>query len=138
MWLVYYAVAALREIGKQVGKKDWNFSVDPCTSNDSSWNTTKSDLRPLYNNSLNCNCSVGVCHVDKLYVPFISLYIICNWSCEQIKFLFNQKQKKVLDFQSRWFHLSRVESEVAGSIFDFAILCSSEIYGGKRILHSFS
>jgi hypothetical protein len=72
--LVYYAVQALREIGKQVGKNDWNFSVDPCTRNDSSWKTPYSDLRPLYNNSLICNCSFpdGVCHVVKLYVPFIS------------------------------------------------------------------
>jgi hypothetical protein len=80
MWLVYYAVKALREIATQVGKKDWNFSADPCTSNDSSWATPKSGLRPLYNNSLICNCSitVGVCNVVQLYVPFISLYIICN------------------------------------------------------------
>jgi hypothetical protein len=73
MRLVYYAVEALREIGTQVGKKDWNFSVDPC-SNDSSWATPKWGLRPLYNNSLICNCSFpdGVCHVVELYVPFIS------------------------------------------------------------------
>jgi hypothetical protein len=72
------AVEALGEIGTQVGKKDWNFSVDPCTSNDSSWATPKSDLRPLYNNSLICNCSfpAGVCHVVKLYVPFHFISLI--------------------------------------------------------------
>ncbi|XP_059435612.1 probable LRR receptor-like serine/threonine-protein kinase At1g07650 [Corylus avellana] len=62
-------VEALGEIATQVGKKDWDFRVDPC-SNDSSWATPKSDLRPLYNNSLICNCSypAGVCHVVKLFL----------------------------------------------------------------------
>ncbi|XP_059435608.1 probable leucine-rich repeat receptor-like serine/threonine-protein kinase At3g14840 [Corylus avellana] len=62
-------VEALGEIATQVGKKDWNFRVDPCV-NDSSWATPKSDLWPLYNNSLICNCSIaaGVCHVAQLFL----------------------------------------------------------------------
>lgn len=74
---LYYAVEALREIAMQLGKKDWNFNVDPC-SNDSSWQTPKSSLRPLYNNSLICNCSNpdGGCHVVQLYVPLTSLHKI--------------------------------------------------------------
>ncbi|XP_050290700.1 probable leucine-rich repeat receptor-like serine/threonine-protein kinase At3g14840 isoform X2 [Quercus robur] len=62
-------VQGLREIAAQVGKKDWNFGVDPC-SNESSWATPPSSLRPLYNNSLICNCSYpsGVCHVIKLFL----------------------------------------------------------------------
>ncbi|KAF3451342.1 hypothetical protein FNV43_RR07437 [Rhamnella rubrinervis] len=63
-------VEALREIGAQVGKKDWNFSVNPC-SNHTSWSTTKSPDRPLYNNSLVCNCSYSsgdVCHVVKIFL----------------------------------------------------------------------
>uniref|UniRef100_A0A2N9F0M3 Disease resistance R13L4/SHOC-2-like LRR domain-containing protein n=1 Tax=Fagus sylvatica TaxID=28930 RepID=A0A2N9F0M3_FAGSY len=61
-------VQALQEIAKQLGKKDWNFGVDPC--NDTSWQTPQSNLRPLYNNSLICNCSYsfGVCHVVKLFL----------------------------------------------------------------------
>uniref|UniRef100_A0A7N2LP81 non-specific serine/threonine protein kinase n=1 Tax=Quercus lobata TaxID=97700 RepID=A0A7N2LP81_QUELO len=62
-------VKALREIGEQLKKKDWNFHVDPC-DNDSSWVTEQSDSRPLYNNSITCNCSYpyGVCHVVKLFL----------------------------------------------------------------------
>uniref|UniRef100_A0A2N9IEQ7 Leucine-rich repeat-containing N-terminal plant-type domain-containing protein n=1 Tax=Fagus sylvatica TaxID=28930 RepID=A0A2N9IEQ7_FAGSY len=62
-------VNALHEIAKQVGKKDWNFTVDPCI-NESSWNTPKSNLTPLYNNSLICDCSYphGVCHVVQLFL----------------------------------------------------------------------
>nr|POF08863.1 putative leucine-rich repeat receptor-like serine/threonine-protein kinase [Quercus suber] len=67
--LIFSRVQALREIAAQVGKKDWNFGVDPC-SNDSSWATPRSSLRPLYNNSLICNCSYpsGACHVIKLFL----------------------------------------------------------------------
>ncbi|XP_030967701.1 probable leucine-rich repeat receptor-like serine/threonine-protein kinase At3g14840 [Quercus lobata] len=62
-------VKALREIRLQLGKKDWNFSVDPCI-NESSWLTPKLDSRPLYNNSLFCNCSYpdSVCHVIGLFL----------------------------------------------------------------------
>lgn len=59
MSLGYYAVKALREIAKEIGKKDWNFSLDPC-GNDPSWTTTES---PVYENSVNCKCSPSVCHV---------------------------------------------------------------------------
>jgi hypothetical protein len=71
-----HAVEALREVATQLGKKDWNFRVDPCV-NKSSWLTPKSVLRPLYNNSVICNCSItpGVCHVAQLYAPFISLLL---------------------------------------------------------------
>ncbi|XP_059435596.1 probable LRR receptor-like serine/threonine-protein kinase At1g07650 isoform X2 [Corylus avellana] len=61
-------VEALREIARQLGKKDWDFSVDPCDGWSSA--TPQSDLRPLYNNSLVCNCfnpaGVRVCHVVQL------------------------------------------------------------------------
>ncbi|KAK7858402.1 putative leucine-rich repeat receptor-like serine/threonine-protein kinase [Quercus suber] len=62
------AVEALQEIATQLGKKDWNFKVNPC--NDSSWITQASSQRPLYNNSIICNCSNtgGVCHVVSIFL----------------------------------------------------------------------
>ena len=68
--MMYHAVEALRGIAEQLGKKDLNFSVDPC-SNESSWSTPNSDLMSLYNNSLICNCSNHACHVVKLYVELL-------------------------------------------------------------------
>ena len=60
----YIAVKALREIAAQMGKKDWNFSVDPCI-NESSWAT--SQLSWSYKNSIICNClNHNVCHVVEL------------------------------------------------------------------------
>nr|POF08866.1 putative lrr receptor-like serine/threonine-protein kinase [Quercus suber] len=64
-------VEALREIGAQLKKTDWNFSVDPC-SNESSWTTLiPTELKPYgFNNSITCNCSNhdGVCHVVELFL----------------------------------------------------------------------
>uniref|UniRef100_A0A7N2LRQ3 Uncharacterized protein n=1 Tax=Quercus lobata TaxID=97700 RepID=A0A7N2LRQ3_QUELO len=68
-------VKALREIGEQLKRNDWNFHVDPC-ENDPSWVTQQSDSRPLYNNYITCNCSYGVCHVVKFI--FIRNYLSGN------------------------------------------------------------
>ncbi|GMI72907.1 leucine-rich repeat receptor-like kinase with extracellular malectin-like domain 1 [Hibiscus trionum] len=62
-------VDALREIARQVGKKDWDFNVDPC-SDHPSWRNTNQDPRKLYNNTVICNCSLpgDFCHVDSIYL----------------------------------------------------------------------
>ncbi|KAG8634598.1 hypothetical protein MANES_17G061300v8 [Manihot esculenta] len=58
-------VQALREIAAQLGKKDWNFLVDPC-SGESSWATPKPESMLLYNNSIFCECLDGVYHVVRI------------------------------------------------------------------------
>lgn len=68
-----YAVNALREIAIQLGKKDWNFSVNPCGQNNmsiSSWNSRVANKNLLYANSVICNCSYpgDICHVQNMYV----------------------------------------------------------------------
>ncbi|KAI8558033.1 hypothetical protein RHMOL_Rhmol04G0056900 [Rhododendron molle] len=53
-------VAALKEIGKTLGKTDWDFSVDPCTF---------STERNLYGfeDSVTCNpCNDTVCHITRI------------------------------------------------------------------------
>ena len=63
----FCTVDALKEIASQLGKKDWNFSLNPCDGN-SNWNTSRRIDMPQYNNSVICNCSFpgGVCHVTKM------------------------------------------------------------------------
>ncbi|CAI9773250.1 unnamed protein product [Fraxinus pennsylvanica] len=58
---------ALREIADQMGKKDWNFSQNPCDKS-SNWLTEKIPNMPWCNNSLICNCSFpgDVCHVESI------------------------------------------------------------------------
>ncbi|KAL9146168.1 hypothetical protein ABFS82_13G092200 [Erythranthe guttata] len=60
---------ALREIADQLGKKDWDFSLNPC-SNHSNWTTPPRKDMPWYNNSVICNCEYPdkVCHVESIFL----------------------------------------------------------------------
>ncbi|KAG6692163.1 hypothetical protein I3842_10G099700 [Carya illinoinensis] len=61
-------VEGLKQIAAELGKRGWNFHVDPC-SNDANWTTPK--LKPrTYKNSIKCNCvdPGGVCHVVGLFL----------------------------------------------------------------------
>ena len=75
-YILMCAVEALHEIAEQVGKKDWDFSLNPCDGN-ANWSTPKRKEMPLYNNTLTCNCSYpnGQCHVVQMYATFPDLYI---------------------------------------------------------------
>ncbi|WJX72499.1 hypothetical protein P8452_56378 [Trifolium repens] len=60
---------ALESIAESLGKKDWNFDIDPC-SNKPNWATPKpTPLTPrlsIVENNVTCNCSVAganFCHV---------------------------------------------------------------------------
>lgn len=71
---------ALREIAKELGKKKWNFSLNPC-GGDPSWNTNVTDTGSQFKNSVLCDCSYpgGVCHVVEMYVVLFynDIYSIC-------------------------------------------------------------
>ena len=61
-----HAVQALKDIAHTLGKKDWNFSVDPC-SGEEGWAEIPEE------NAVTCNCSFSngtVCHVFRMYVHF--------------------------------------------------------------------
>ncbi|KAG6737116.1 hypothetical protein POTOM_059889 [Populus tomentosa] len=62
-------VDALLEIATQVGKRDWNNNVDPC-SNETSWVTPTSSQRPMFDNKVVCDCSFpgGVCHIVAIFL----------------------------------------------------------------------
>lgn len=56
---------ALRVIGRRLGQKAWNFTVDPC-SGELGWvvSTVKDTEQ-----AVNCNCSIGndgACHVTSM------------------------------------------------------------------------
>ncbi|XP_019449223.1 PREDICTED: probable leucine-rich repeat receptor-like serine/threonine-protein kinase At3g14840 [Lupinus angustifolius] len=56
-------VEALKDIGNTLGKKDWDFSVDPC-SEQSNWKSVNQSKGS--ENSVTCNCSFAnntACHV---------------------------------------------------------------------------
>ncbi|WOH11969.1 hypothetical protein DCAR_0831465 [Daucus carota subsp. sativus] len=66
-------VNALGEIADQLGKKDWNLSVNSCNQNNSNffkWNATNLPEGSKYNNSVLCNCSnpIGICHIQSMFL----------------------------------------------------------------------
>ncbi|CAN6689606.1 unnamed protein product [Malus baccata var. baccata] len=83
-------VEALKEIATQIGKQDWNFSVDPC-SNDTNWATPKSVNLPLYNNTVICNCSYpdGYCHVVSIFLKGQDLAGVVPPSVAKLPYLKN-------------------------------------------------
>ncbi|XP_019456015.1 PREDICTED: probable leucine-rich repeat receptor-like serine/threonine-protein kinase At3g14840 isoform X2 [Lupinus angustifolius] len=59
-------VEALKQIAKTLGKKDWDFSVDPC-SGQRNW--TSLDQVEVTENAVTCNCSFAnatICHVTNI------------------------------------------------------------------------
>ncbi|KAK6797301.1 hypothetical protein RDI58_005003 [Solanum bulbocastanum] len=58
---------ALKEIAEQMGKKDWDFDLNPCNGN-TNWTTPKIDKMSMYVNNVTCNCSTpdGFCHVQSI------------------------------------------------------------------------
>ncbi|XP_022981270.1 probable leucine-rich repeat receptor-like serine/threonine-protein kinase At3g14840 isoform X2 [Cucurbita maxima] len=62
-------VEALREIGKTLGKTDWNFDADPCGGVSSGWISTSAQFDPNFDNKVICNCTFQnntVCHVTNI------------------------------------------------------------------------
>ncbi|KAL4312993.1 hypothetical protein GQ457_01G003560 [Hibiscus cannabinus] len=66
-------VQYLKDIGETLGKKDWNFRVDPC-SGEEGW-ATPNALKG-FENAVTCNCSFSngtVCHVVSIMLKAQSL-----------------------------------------------------------------
>ncbi|KAF3442364.1 hypothetical protein FNV43_RR16280 [Rhamnella rubrinervis] len=66
-------VEVLREVAKKLGKRDWNFSVDPC-SGEEGW-TTPNPVEGS-ENAVSCNCSFSnstICHVTSIVLKGRSL-----------------------------------------------------------------
>jgi len=69
-------VEALKDIGKTLGKKDWDFSVDPCSGKN---NWKSSTQLHGSENAVTCNCSFQnntLCHVVSVYA-YSSSFLMC-------------------------------------------------------------
>ncbi|KAH7841347.1 hypothetical protein Vadar_028633 [Vaccinium darrowii] len=58
-------MAALREIAEQLGKEDWNLSLNLCDENEN-WNTPVKQGN--YNSTVNCTCLGDGCHISAIYL----------------------------------------------------------------------
>ncbi|OIW02860.1 hypothetical protein TanjilG_29636 [Lupinus angustifolius] len=64
--LIIQEVKALEEIGKKIGKKEWDFGVDPCN-----WSVSQFDNRKGSENYVLCDCTFNnnsSCHVVTIYL----------------------------------------------------------------------
>ncbi|KAJ9690791.1 hypothetical protein PVL29_013112 [Vitis rotundifolia] len=116
-------VKALHEIAAQVGKKDWNFSLNPCDGN-SSWSTPNTKEMPLYNNSVTCNCSYpnGQCHVVEISLKGQDLAGVLPASLAKLPHL------KMIDFS--WNYLSgNIPREWASMQLEFLALTVNRLSG---------
>jgi hypothetical protein len=60
-------VDALRGIGQKLGKKDWDFGIDPC-SGEGNWKVV--DGRNGFESTVTCDCTFkhnSSCHVVSMY-----------------------------------------------------------------------
>ncbi|XP_031120708.1 probable leucine-rich repeat receptor-like serine/threonine-protein kinase At3g14840 isoform X2 [Ipomoea triloba] len=90
---MYMEVNALKEIADQLGKKDWDFRLNPCDNN-SNWMTPKRNDTPQYNNTLTCDCSFpgGICHVQSIILKGQDLEGVLPSALVKLPFL------KIIDF----------------------------------------
>ncbi|KAH7864265.1 hypothetical protein Vadar_027645 [Vaccinium darrowii] len=58
-------MAALREIAEQLGKKDWNLSLNRCDENENWYTPVK---QGNYNSTVNCTCLGDGCHISAIYL----------------------------------------------------------------------
>uniref|UniRef100_A0A0A0L381 non-specific serine/threonine protein kinase n=1 Tax=Cucumis sativus TaxID=3659 RepID=A0A0A0L381_CUCSA len=74
----YVSVEALKEIGKSLGKRDWNFSADPCNGSHG-WISQPNQIPNNvagFENNLTCDCTflnATVCHVISIVLKSQSL-----------------------------------------------------------------
>jgi hypothetical protein len=67
-------VQVMKDIGRTLGKNDWDFSKDPC-SGESNWTSSVQVIG--FENAVTCNCSfvnATLCHIVSMYV-LLSTYL---------------------------------------------------------------
>ncbi|KAJ9168724.1 hypothetical protein P3X46_020217 [Hevea brasiliensis] len=116
-------VQALQQVATQLGKKDWNFKVDPC-SNDTSWKTPLSKDRPYYANIVTCNCSYigGECHVESILLKAQDLAGVLPRAIMKLPFL------KKLDL-TRNYLSGNIPSEWASTKLEFLSVSINRLMG---------
>ncbi|KAH9794188.1 putative LRR receptor-like serine/threonine-protein kinase [Citrus sinensis] len=109
-------VKALKQIGRKLGKKDWNFGVDPC-SQKGNWELSSDDKKGFESN-VTCDCSSATCHVVRIALKAQNLTGALPPELSKLRYL------KQLDlsrncltgsFSPQWASLQLVELSVMGN-----------------------
>ncbi|KAI5411509.1 hypothetical protein KIW84_056550, partial [Lathyrus oleraceus] len=80
-------VQVMKDIGKTLGKKDWDFSIDPC-SGQSNW--TSSVQVKGFENTVTCNCSFAnatICHIVSIVLKSQNLSGTLPRECVKLPYL---------------------------------------------------
>ncbi|XP_031120662.1 probable leucine-rich repeat receptor-like serine/threonine-protein kinase At3g14840 isoform X1 [Ipomoea triloba] len=114
---------ALKEIGDQLGKKDWDFRLNPCDNN-SNWMTPDREDMPLYTNALSCNCNFpdGICHVQSIVLRGQDLQGVLPPALVKLPFL------KIIDF-TRNYLSGTIPPEWASAKFENLTLTVNRLSG---------
>ncbi|KAK8592444.1 hypothetical protein V6N13_063022 [Hibiscus sabdariffa] len=121
-------IRALHEIAAELGKKDWNFSENPC-NNKSSWYTPP--LPPnvpqptvVKNSSVTCNCSLngGQCHIYTIRLSGLDLSGVLPRSLSKLPYL-----KEIVLFRN--FLSGTIPREWATMKLEFVSLSSNRLSG---------
>ncbi|GMI72905.1 leucine-rich repeat receptor-like kinase with extracellular malectin-like domain 1 [Hibiscus trionum] len=121
-------IQALHEIAAELGKKDWNFSENPC-NNKSSWYTPP--LPPnvpqptvVKNSSVTCNCSLnaGQCHIYTIRLSGLDLSGVLPRSLSKLPYL-----KEIVLFRN--FLSGTIPREWATMKLEFVSLSSNRLSG---------
>ncbi|GLU13862.1 hypothetical protein SLE2022_304720 [Rubroshorea leprosula] len=119
-------VEALREIAKELGKKGWNFTENPC-NNKSSWFTQwppEKIPQAITNSTVICNCSflTAECHVIGIYIKGQDLAGKLPRSFTKLPYL------KAIDL-SRNFISDPIPREWASANLEYVSLCVNNLSG---------
>ncbi|KAJ0051908.1 hypothetical protein Pint_02619 [Pistacia integerrima] len=77
-------VRALKQIGRQLGKRDWNFEEDPC-SGKGNW-IVKEAIKG-HESNLTCHCSSSSCHVVSIQLKAQNLTGIIPPDFSKLRYL---------------------------------------------------
>ncbi|KAK4361248.1 hypothetical protein RND71_020200 [Anisodus tanguticus] len=116
-------VESLEEIAAQLGKKDWDFKLNPCDGN-SNWSTPKRNDMPLYNNTLVCNCTFpdNLCHVESIFLRGQDLAGVLPASLAKLPFL------KKIDLNRNYLS-GTIPPEWASTKLEFMIISNNRLSG---------
>ncbi|KAI4333477.1 hypothetical protein L6164_018284 [Bauhinia variegata] len=88
-------VETLKDIAKTIGKKNWNFNVDPC-SQEQSWLTPNTPKNA--ENAVQCDCNATLCHVVSMYF-FAPMPTKVDWAKELLSSASNPSQRNTRESQ---------------------------------------
>ncbi|KAL8268288.1 hypothetical protein R6Q59_002086 [Mikania micrantha] len=116
-------VNALRDIAKELGKRDWNFTLNPCDNNPN-WATPNVSNMDIYKNIVKCDCSYSgnVCHVMTIILQGQDLDGVLPPSLAKLPYI------KTIDLARNYLN-GTIPPEWASTKLEFLSVCVNRLSG---------